>query len=73
MTNFPEQLKQLRISKNISQKEVAVMLEMADRQYRRYENGEVDTPLTIASTLAIYFDVSLDYLTGRTDKPEVNK
>lgn len=69
MTDFPKRLKELRLSKNISQKKVAETFNIADRQYRRYENGEVDAPLTFATSIADYFNVSLDYLVGRSDDP----
>lgn len=73
MSKFPEILKQLRLFKNISQKKIAETLNTTDRQYRRYENGEVDPPLTFVVNIANYFDVSLDYLTGRTDNPNSHK
>lgn len=73
MTNFPEILKELRLLKGISQKKIAEDLKTSDRQYRRYENGEVDPPLTFAANIATYFDISLDYLVGRTDNPNSHK
>lgn len=69
MLIFSKRLKELRLSKNISQKKIAEALNIADRQYRRYENNEVDTPLTFAYNVANYFNVSLDYLVGRSDDP----
>lgn len=73
MTKFPETLKGLRVSKGISQKKIAEALKTTDRQYRRYENGEVDPPLTFTANIANYFDVSIDYLVGRTDNPNSHK
>ncbi len=68
MPSFQENLKTLRASKNISQKQIANYLGIADRQYRRYENGEQQPTLPIAVKLADFFDVSLDFLSGRSDK-----
>jgi transcriptional regulator with XRE-family HTH domain len=52
------------------QRHIAELLEVSDRQYRSYEAGEVDPPLSKAEKLSDYFDVSLDYLVGRSDVPE---
>ena len=51
---------------------MADFLEITERQYRRYEATEADIPMTKAITLADYFNVSLDYLVGRTDDPELH-
>ncbi len=69
MSDFTENIKRLRISKNLSQKQIAESLKIADRQYRRYENGEQQPTLPVAIKLADYFNVSLDYLVGRSDDP----
>jgi transcriptional regulator with XRE-family HTH domain len=68
-----DRLKELRKSKKLMQKHIAGLLEISDRQYRSYEAGEVDPPLSNAEKLADYFGVSLDYLTGRTDNPNSHK
>lgn len=68
-----ERLKALRAARNISQKEVAAAIHIDERNYRRYENGETDPSVTNAAIIADYFGVSIDYLVGRTDKPETNR
>ncbi|MCI8629733.1 MAG: helix-turn-helix transcriptional regulator [Firmicutes bacterium] len=73
MSEFSNKLKELRTSKNISQKQIASQLDIADRQYRRYENEEQQPTLPIIIKLANYFDISLDYLVGRTDNPNSHK
>lgn len=73
MSEFSNKLKELRTSKNISQKQIASQLDIADRQYRRYENEEQQPTLPIIIKLANYFDISLDYLVGRTDDPNSHK
>lgn len=65
-----KRLKELRMGKNITLKQMAEELNMVQRNYQRYENGEVDPPLSKAIALADYFDVSLDYLCGRSDVKE---
>ncbi len=56
MSEFSNKLKELRTSKNISQKQIASQLDIADRQYRRYENEEQQPTLPIIIKLANYFD-----------------
>lgn len=68
-----KRLKELRAAKNMTLKQMAETLGMVQRNYQRYETGEVDPPLSKAVSLADYFGVSLDYLVGRTDNPEINK
>jgi len=63
-------LKELRTAKGLTLKAVAKYLNMVQRNYQRYENGEVDPPLSKAIALADLFDVSLDYLVGRSDEPK---
>ena len=62
-------LKELRLAKSMTLKAMADMLGMVQRNYQRYEAGEVDPPLSKAIALADYFNVSLDYLVGRSDDP----
>lgn len=68
-----KRLKELRLSKNLTLKQMSEILGMVQRNYQRYEAGEVDPPISKAIALADYFDVSLDYLVGRTDNPEINR
>lgn len=63
-------LKELRQEKNITMKQMSEMLGMVLRNYQRYESGEVDPPLSKAIALADFFDVSLDFLCGRSDIAE---
>ena len=66
---FSERLKALRATKNLSQKAVAEAIGVTDRNYRRYEAGEQDPATGVSIRLADLYDVSLDYLVGRTDDP----
>lgn len=65
-----QNLKSLRLSHNLTLKAVAELLGMAQRNYQRYEAGEVDPPLSKVIFLADFFDVSIDYLVGRSDNPK---
>ncbi len=62
------QLKNLREDKDLTQKQLADALYMQLTQYRRYETGEREIPLELAITLAKFYDVSIDYIAGVSDK-----
>ncbi len=66
-------LKQLRLSRNISQLKLALDLNMNQNSISRYENGEREADYETLIRFADCFDVSLDYLLGRTQNPSVNK
>ena len=67
---FHTRLRELRLERNLTAKTMAEFLGMVYRNYQRYETGEVDPPLSKAIALADFFDVSLDYLVGRSDVAE---
>ena len=70
---FSERLKQLRLSKNLKQSDIAEILNISVRSYRRYEINENLPTFEKLIIIADYFNVSIDYLVGRTDNPELNK
>jgi len=57
-----ENIKRLRTLKNMSQKEVALTLNMDQPQYSRIESGKVEPTLTTLEKIAKVFDVSLSEL-----------
>ena len=65
-------LKALRKEKKMTQKAMAALLGVTDRHYQGIEAGSVNIPALTLKFLADYFEVSTDYLLGRTDNPEVN-
>jgi transcriptional regulator with XRE-family HTH domain len=64
-----ERVKQLRKDRKALQKHLAELLNITERQYRAYEAGKVDPPTSKTIALADYFNVSIDYLVGRSDDP----
>lgn len=66
-------IKELREDKDITQIEIAKVLHCSQRVYSNYERGEIDPPTTVLIRLADFHKVSIDYLLGRTDNPEMNK
>ncbi len=68
-----QRLKDLRIDKDKTQKEIAEILFMKQQQYSRYESGERDLPMQSMIILANYYNVSIDYIVGRTNNKNINK
>lgn len=67
MNFFAKRIKSLRNDKKLLQKDIANILGITERQYRDYEAGKVDPPTSKTVKLADCFDVSIDYLVGRSD------
>ena len=70
---FPERIIQLKAEQGILQKDIAEAIGISVRNYQRYEKGEQQPTLPVLLRIADYFGISLDYLTGRTDNPQINK
>ena len=65
--NMEFRLKKLRKARKISQLKLALDLNMNQNSISRYENCEREADYETLIKFADYFDVSLDYLLGRTD------
>lgn len=70
---FSERLVSLRKERNITQKQLAAELNLSEVGIQNYEGERRKPAYDVLLALADYFDVSLDYLVGRTDNPEINK
>ena len=68
-----ERIRNLREDNDLSQTELARILHISQRAYSHYESADRKIPLEILVSLAEYFQCSIDYLLGRTEKKEVNK
>ena len=66
---FPSRLKELRKLRNVSQVRAGEIAGITSKQIQRYEAGESEPTLSVLLALADFFDVSLDYLVGRSDDP----
>jgi len=66
-------LKDLREGRRIYQREMAEMLGLSMRGYESYETNTSEPKLETLVLLADYFNVSVDYLLGRTDVPSMRK
>lgn len=66
-------LRELRKKRKISQLKLAMDLHINQNAISRYETGEREADYRTLILLADYFDVSIDYLLERTDKPDINR
>ena len=67
MQVFSERLKELRKSKNLSQKELAEIFNTTNSSICDWECGRTEPTLNTIRQIADYFDVSCDYLLGKSD------
>jgi transcriptional regulator with XRE-family HTH domain len=70
MKHIADRLKSLRKSSLLSQKDLAEKLGTNQSSINRYENNQSEASYKVMLGYADFFDVSLDYLFCRTDKPQ---
>ena len=70
---FSERFKALRLERNLSQRQVANNTGLTDTTVQNYEYGARKPTYDAFIAIADLFDVSLDYLAGRTDDPKVHR
>ncbi len=67
MKIFQDRLRELRIQSKMTQREIAIYLGIAQPSYIRYENGKSEPTLECLVKIANLYDVSVDYLLGRSN------
>ena len=67
--SFPERLLSLRKSRNLTQKQLATEMQLSELAIQHYEAQRRKPAYDVLLALADFFDVSLDYLVGRSDDP----
>ena len=65
-----EALKRCRKLRKVTQKQAAISAGVTESMYQFYEYGKSEPTASVLISLADYFDVSLDYLVGRSDDPK---
>ena len=68
-----QRIQDLRTDADPSQRQLSEILHISQRSYSHYETGSRNIPIEMLIRLANYYDISIDYLVGRTDKKEMNK
>jgi len=67
MTTFGARLKKERESRDLSQQELANRLNLSQSSIAYYEKDKKQPPQNTLAKIADFFEVSVDYLLGRTD------
>lgn len=67
MNKFAERLKELRIEKRLTQKELANKCGVSARNVSYWEAGERECDFNVLITLSDALDTSIDYLLGKTN------
>lgn len=62
-----ERIRELRKKRRLSQAQIGEALGMNQRTYAHYETGDREIPSEVWIALADYYEVSVDYLMGRTE------
>lgn len=70
MLKIGERLKNLRMNKKVTQKQIADYLGIAPNNYQNFEYGQINPSYENLIKLADYFNVSTDYLLGRSETKE---
>lgn len=70
---FRERFVEILQSKNATAYKVAKDVNISQGLISEYKSGSKLPTINNLLKIADYFDVSIDYLLGRTDKPEVNR
>lgn len=65
-----QRIRDFREDKDISQKKMAELLNIAQTTYSDYELGKINIPLDTLKKLALFFNTSIDYLLELTDEPK---
>jgi len=68
MEILAKNLLELRKDRKLSRQAVADAVQISAKTYERYENGEREPAATTLAALADFFEVSADYLLGRSDR-----
>ena len=70
---FNDRLKELRSERGLTQDKVAKSIDMPVRTYQRLERDGAKTHYDTLIKIADFYDVSVDWLMGRTDVRGVNR
>lgn len=62
-----QHIRDLREDKDLNQKQMAEILNIAQTTYSDYELGKINIPIEVLKKLSIYFNTSIDYLLDMTD------
>ena len=64
---YLQRIKDLREDRDLTQTDIAKILHITQQQYSLYESGKREMPLEYIINLSNIYNVSLDYIVGRTN------
>ena len=67
MIKFMNRLKELRMEKGVSQQEIGKLVNMSKMAISHWEKGHSEPSISQLILLSEFFDVTVDYLIGKTD------
>ena len=67
---YQNRLRDLREDNDLKQKDLAKLLQLHQTTYSDYELDRLNIPVSALHTLADFYNVSVDYLLGRTNRKE---
>lgn len=73
MDEFPVRLKRLRERNRLKQYKLSELCGLSSDMVRRYESGKSKPSTDALIAISDYFEVSTDYMLGRTDYPGILK
>ncbi len=73
MTVFHSKIREFRKTINLTQKQMAERLNISERAYQYYESGQREPNLDTLFDISNVFDISIDYLLGKTNNPSSHK
>jgi len=62
-----QRIRDLREDNDLTQRQIATLLNVSQSTYSRYENGALDIRIQTLTKLASHYDTSIDYLVNMTD------
>ena len=68
-----KRIRDLREDHDLTQKEIANALNCSQQAYSNYELGQRDIPTDILIRLSAFYLVSVDYILGISDEPQIKK
>ena len=68
-----QRIRAMREDHDLTQTDIAKLLNTSQTVYSRYERDERTLPTEMLYTLALYYNISADYLWGLTDEPKALK
>ena len=66
-------IRNLREDRDLTQKEMSMILNCSQQVYSNYELGQRDIPTDILIRLSNFYGVSVDYILGIKDNPKIQK